>query len=307
MAVDGHIGDEGEQARRPVAPQRHIKELAVIVYEAGVVVGGAELGVPDEGLQEQEIGRHPANPELAQRARHPPDSLPLGRSPSGDLLQKRVVVAGDDGSGIGRPPVQPDAEAGRTPVSGDAPVVRHEAVERILGRDAALNGVAVEPDALLPRHPGLARLADAPTGSDTDLCLDDVHPRHLLGDGVLHLNARVDLYEVEGAALGVLQKLGGGGVVQPGVAGELEGEVADLLPRLAAEVGCGRALHDFLVAPLHGAVALVEMDEPAVAVAQKLHLHMARTSNEPLKIDAAFAESRLRLAPPGGDLRLQLL
>src|SRR5690606_15271962 len=106
---------------------------------------------------------------------------------------------------VGGAAVQADAEAGRAAVGTDAPVVGGEAVLRVLGGDAALQGMAVQPDLRLRRHARADRdpvaagvvavvaLADARAFGDPDLRLDDVDPGHLLGHRVLHLDARIDL------------------------------------------------------------------------------------------------------------------
>ena len=57
-----------------------------------------------------------------------------------------------------------------------------------------------------------------------------------------------------------------------------------------------RALDHLLVTALHRAVALVEMDDVAVLVAEDLHLDMAGPLDHLLEIALAIAEGRLRLA-----------
>ena len=76
----------------------------------------------------------------------------------------------------------------------------------IFGGDAALEGVAVEPDVLLRRHARFRR-ADRRAFEDVDLRLDDVDAGDLLGHRVLDLDARVDLDEVEFAGVGIHQEL----------------------------------------------------------------------------------------------------
>ena len=61
----------------------------------------------------------------------------------------------------------------------------------------------------------------------------------------------------------------------------------------------GRPLHDLLIAPLHRAVALVEMHQVAVLVAEDLHLDVARAADQLLEIHLVLAEGGLRLAPRG--------
>src|SRR5690606_15688666 len=104
-----------------------------------------------------------------------------------------------------------DAEAGRTAISGDATVVRNEVVLGILGRHAALHRIAVQADVLLFGHAAVGR-ADACALGDADLRAHDVDAGHRLGDGVLDLNARIDLDEIELAGVGILQELDRAGV-----------------------------------------------------------------------------------------------
>ena len=70
-------------------------------------------------------------------------------------------------------------------------------------------------------------------------------------------------------------------------------------------VGRRGAFHHLLVAPLHGAVALVQMHQIAVPVAQDLHLDVARAADQLLEIDLVVAEGRQRLAPRGFQRRRQ--
>src|SRR5207249_3663150 len=67
-----------------------------------------------------------------------------------------------------------------------------------------------------------------------------------------------------------------------------------------------RLLDDLLVAALDRALALAEMDERAVAVAQHLHLDVAGTDEELLEVDAPVGEGGLGLAPGGGERVRQL-
>ena len=57
--------------------------------------------------------------------------------------------------------------------------------------------------------------------------------------------------------------------------------------------GRGRFLDDFLVAALHRAVALEEMHDIAVPVAQHLELDVARPFDQALEIDLGLAEAAL--------------
>ena len=127
-----------------------------------------------------------------------------------------------------------------------------------------------------------------------------------LADGVLHLDAGVDFDEVERAGVRVHQELGGAGTEVRGGAGEAYRRGAQRLACRLVEVGRGRPLHHLLVAPLHRAVALEEMDHVAVGVAYQLHLDMAGAAHQLLQEDLVAAEGGLRLAAPGRDLRREV-
>ena len=63
--------------------------------------------------------------------------------------------------------------------------------------------------------------------------------------------------------------------------------------------GAGRLLDDLLVAALHGAVALAEVDGGLVLVGQHLDLDVARVLEELLEVDGGVAEGVLRLGARG--------
>jgi hypothetical protein len=117
-------------------------------------------------------------------------------APGGDLDQEGVVIGGDDGPGIGGAAIEADAKARRAAIGVDAAIIRGEAVLRVLGGDAALEGVAIEADVLLPGHEGVI-VAEARALGDGDLRLDDIDAGDQFGDGVFDLDARIDLDEVE--------------------------------------------------------------------------------------------------------------
>ena len=120
------------------------------------------------------------------------------------------------------------------------------------------------------RHAALRR-ADARAVGDADLRLDEIDAGDAFGDGVLDLDARIDLDEVELAGVGVLQEFDGAG-------GEIVRGAADLrapprrAPRAArrSEKARRRALDDLLVAALHGAIALEQMHERCHGVSPRI-------------------------------------
>src|SRR5262249_60010728 len=91
--------------------------------------------------------------------------------------------------------VDPDARAGRLDEVEDPSRRRAVVVIGVLRVEPALQAVAEPPDVLLAEGEPGAR-------GDLDLEAHEVEPRRDLGDGVLDLEPRVDLEEVEGAVRG---------------------------------------------------------------------------------------------------------
>ena len=118
-------------------------------------------------------------------------------------------------------------------------------------------------DIFLPRHAAVAR-ADARAAGDADLRLDQVDAGHHLGDGVLDLDARIDFDEIKLASVGVLQEFDRAGVTVIGGAANLQRRGAQFGALRSAEKSGGRPLDHLLVAPLHRAVALVQMHQVAI-------------------------------------------
>src|SRR5699024_9387629 len=153
-----------------------------------------------------------------------------------------------------------DPGAARGAVGGDAADVGAEVGGGVLGGDPALQGRAAQVQGVLPQPDVGERLARG----DPQLGLDEVDVGDLLGHRVLHLDARVHLDEhvLPGARPGGLEKeLHGAGVDVPDGAGEGDGVGVQSLPDVVGQVGCGRDLHDLLVAALDRAVAVEEVDD----------------------------------------------
>ncbi len=133
-----------------------------------------------------------------------------------------------------------------------------------------------------------------PTGH-TDLLLHDVETRDQLGDGVLHLNPGVHLNEIElsvlveefnGASAAIADLLAGLGTPSP-----------DLVAQLLGELGRRGLFEHLLMAALHGAVALAEVDHVAMVIGHDLNFDVPRILEELLHVDLGIVEcgGRLRL------------
>src|SRR5262249_4300693 len=96
---------------------------------------------------------------------------------------------------------------------------RPEVRRRVLGVDAALDGHAALGNVLLLEAQRLA-------GRDADLLADQVNARYQLRDGVLYLDARIHLDEVE-AVVGVHEELARTGILVARRPCQADGGLAD--------------------------------------------------------------------------------
>jgi len=216
-----------------------------------------------------------------------------GVIPGGDLQQQGVIVGGDLAAHAGGGRVQPDAEAAGRPVGGDLAGVGSEVVGRVLGGDAALDGVAVQVQVtLLPDAD--AGIAERTALGDQNLRAHQVHARHHLGDGVLHLDTGVHLDEVV-VPFPVHQELQGAGVHIAHVLCDLHRVFIQGLTDLLVHGEGGAELHHLLIAPLERAIPLEQVDHVALFVAQHLHLDVLGLHQELLHEDVVIAEGLLGL------------
>ncbi len=123
---------------------------------------------------------------------------------------------------------------------------------------------------------------------------------------MFHLDARVDLDEVPRAGVGVHQELDRAGVVVAGGSGQGDGGIGQGGAGAGIEGDGGSDLDHFLMAALDRAIALVEMQDVAVPVAQDLDFDVAGAADEALQEDGAVAEGRLGFAAgflqPAGEI-----
>ena len=91
--------------------------------------------------------------------------------------------------------------------------------------------------------------------SDGDLELDEVEAGDLLGDGMLDLEARVDLEEIE-VEMRVDEKFDGARIDVASGAGETHGGIAHLFAEIGRHDGRRSFLDHFLMAALDRAFAL---------------------------------------------------
>ncbi len=133
---------------------------------------------------------------------------------------------------------------------------------------------------------------------DPDLRPHQVDAGHHLGDGVLDLDAGVHLEEVE-VLVGADHELDRARADVADARGGLDRDLAHGAADLVVDERRRRFLDDLLVAALHRALALEDVDRVAVRVRQYLHLDVVRAEHELLDVEAVVAERRLGLGAHG--------
>ena len=189
--VDGDVGQPVEDLRSAVLRDATAQEFRALVDEGRAQVAGDERRVLEHPLQEGDVGRDAADAELGQCATGTRDGRGEVASARRHLREHRVEVRADVGTGVDGSTVETDAGSTRGAVGRDLAGVRPESGRRVLRRDAALQRRSAQLDVLLVQ----AEVGEALPRRDADLRLHEVDIRHLLGDGVLDLDARVHLDE----------------------------------------------------------------------------------------------------------------
>jgi hypothetical protein len=227
------------------------------------------------GLDAKERGRFERIDELAARR------LAI-RCVADDLREQRVVVDGDFGPRLER---RVDPHVFRRVPGVHNSGGRQEAAGRVLGIQPRFDRMT--------EHPGMRR--EALALGHFDLKPDQVDAGHEFGHRMLHLNARVDLDKVEVAGRRQ-QKLDGSGVGVADGATQRDRCVAHAPAQVVIERGRRTFLNDLLMAALHRAVALEQVDQVAVMIGENLKLDVPRAFDIALDEQRAVAEGAFRFA-----------
>ena len=245
--------------------------------------------------QERNIGLHSAHTILLQRALHPQGRILESAGVGRDFHQQGIIKGCDDGPRRGRAAVQPQTRSARRAIVRDSPVIGGEVVGGVLRRDPALDGMPLCLDRLLAGNADV-RIGQLASLRDQDLALDNIDAGDDFRDGVLDLESGIDLDEEERAVLVVDQKLDGAGVLVADLTADRQRRLADRVAYECVDVGGRGNLDDLLVPALDRAIALVEVDQVAMLVAQKLHLDVLGAANELFEKYVRAAEGVLSLA-----------
>ena len=184
--------------------------------------------------------------------------------------------------------------AGRA-IGGDPAVVGDELPGRVFRRDAALQRHAAGLDLVLRGDVDWRLVQRMPSG-DEELALHQVDAGDHLGHGVFDLDARVDLDEVERARVDIHEEFDSARAAVADGRAELDGGRADARAQVLRQADGRRHFHDFLVTALDGAVALPQVHQVAVRVAEDLHLDVLGVGDVPFEEHLVASEGHERLA-----------
>ena len=178
----------------------------------------------------------------------------------------------------------PDAHTRRSTVPGDGAKSR-----------SGILGVEPDLDGMPPRRRRLS--LEAAAAGDVQLQLDQVDACRDLCDGVLDLEAGVDLQECQQVLLGPVEEFHGGRAPVARDLGQRHRRGPGAVLGLRAEDSGGRLLDQLLISALDRAVPHPHGPNPALAVGDDLHLHMPAPDDHPLQEEGVVAEAGGRLAP----------
>ena len=185
------------------------------------------------------------------------------RAPRRYLNQQRIVIRRQNRAGIRGTAIQPNPKSRRRAVSGNASVVRRKVLLRIFRCDAALQRGAVQRNLLLLRKRQRILMKLVPLRNQ-NLRAYDVNARHHFGNGVLNLNPRVHLDEIPFLRIHVVEEFHRSCVSVVGFPRDLHRRGAQFFAYFLRQIARRRHFHDFLVPPLHRAIAFIQMQEVAV-------------------------------------------
>src|SRR5512133_3776217 len=270
------------QARESPFFQLLLRQLLLEIVNAGAAL--EKPLVEQQFLVQRDIGLYALHRHLRQRDAHAAQGL-IARRPVGDDLADQGIIMRRHEIAVIDVRIDANARSARRMIGGDA-ARRRRKFERILGVDAALYGMPAQ------HHVALAQ-AQLLAGGDADLLLHQVQAGDHLGDRVFHLDARIHFDEIELTAL--VQELKGADAAVADLAAGVGATFADA-DALALGYSRRRGLfEDLLVPPLHGTVALAQIDRIPVFVGEHLDFDVPRVLEKFFEIDLGIAKRGVRL------------
>src|SRR5579883_3258991 len=262
-------------------------------------LAGTEGGVLQDLVEERDVRGEALDLEGGKRMAQPVDRR-LARRAAGDQLRDHGIVMEGDFVALAESCI-------------DAQILRRlrwredrqgtgrgqEVLRRIFRIDPYLDRVTARLDLVL-REPG-----EIVAARQANLQLHEIEAGDHLGDGMLDLDARVHLQEIE-APLAIGDKLHRAGADIALAARQRGRGLRHGAPGALAEARRGAFLDDLLEAALDRAFALEEMNGAAIAEAEHLNLDMPRGLDEAFEIDGGVAEGFPRQRLRRGHASLEL-
>ena len=311
VVADEPVGQaQGERVHRPGRRHTHVPEAEASrpVLHRGLharrddvdgAAGGAERGqaaggvrAGGEGLESHrmpqvvEVRLEPVDLTRFQRDRQLADRIGAVAAVGDQFGEHRVVVRGDLGAALDpgvhtqiRRKARPREHAGR----------RLEVLERIFRVHPCLHGMAGGGDRQAVERRHLAR-------AELHHPLDDVDAGDGFGHAVLDLQPGVDFEEIEVLSARVDDELDRARRAVTRCRGEALCGVVKRHPHLGTKVRRRGFLDHLLVAPLQRAVPVTQREHATAAVAEDLHLDVARIADVALEEHTGVGEVRLREA-----------
>ena len=167
-----------------------------------------------------------------------------------------------------------------------------KAAKRVFGVDAALHGPAIALHVFLRQRQLLTR-------SNPNHQLHQIQPGDAFRHRMLHLQAGVHFQKVKALVFADDKFHRTRALVLHGF-GQQHGLLAHRLTRSVCDEGRRRFFNHLLVAALNGALALIEVNHMAVAVADQLDFDMARLFHKLFNEHAVVAKAAARFIAAGG-------
>ena len=270
----------------------------VIADEGGAGLAGHKHRMRQAGRQKRLVGGHAQRHRVGQPGGQLAQRLGAVGAVRHQLGDHRVVVRRDV---VARPQrmLHPQRAGAarwlglrlrlrfRHPPGRHHPALRHELLQRVLGTQPHLDGMAGPAHLVLPQRQRV-------TGGHAQLPVHQIEPGDGLGHRVLHLQPGVHLHEKE-VPCRIEQKLQRAGALVADGQHRFDGQRAHALTQRDRDHRRRRLLDQFLVPALHRAIALAQVDGVAVAVGKHLDLDVARCDQRPLQDHRGIAKRALRL------------
>ena len=298
VAVHNHVAEVVQKPGRAIPTRLEGKQLGRGVDQRCRGLPVAELRVRDHVFNEGDVCLHAADAEFGQGPVHAIHRHLVGPAAGDGLDEPGIVEGRDHRADVGHAGVQPDAEAARGAVGKNPAVVRSEIVLRILRGDTALYRESILGNVRLRGQVQFRRIKRVSLRNQ-DLAAHDVDARDNLRDGVFDLHAGIHLDEIPLVGVEVVEELHRARVVVADLLCQTHRAVAQFRDHRLGQAEARGDLDDLLVPPLHGAVALMQMQDIALAIAKDLHLYVLHAGYVLLEEHGGIAERA-----PGLRLRL---